>query len=259
MKKSLFLILCATSLFSSIETTGTVISENEKVITSRYMGFVQKVNVAEGQKIKAGEVLYTIDSKEMDSSRQQVELMIEQAKLGVAMRENQYFDVKKNLERYKRLFDKGLVSKYEVEQLELGEKNLGNMVEIAKQQLEQAKAGLTSVDNQYKYLEIKAPNDGVIIRKMVKTGEMAIPGMPAFILSDLSNLKISTEVGETELQNIKIGKKVSIVLPSIGLNTSGVVDSIIPSSNPLTHTFTVKIRFSKNASVYPGMYAKISW
>lgn len=261
MKKIIVTILAFAALANSatFETTGTVISENEKIITSRYMGFVKNVFVSEGQKIKNGQVLYTIDSKEMDENRKQAKLMIEQAKLGVAMRENQYFDIKKNLERYKRLLEKGLVSKYEVEQMELGEKNMANMVDISKSQLAQAESGMQSVDNQFNYLEIKSPNDGVVTKKMVKVGEMAIPGMPAFMISDLSDIKISTEVGESDLANIKVGKKVTVSLPAINFNTTGVVQSIIPSSNPLTHSFAVKIKFNKNSSVYPGMYAKISW
>lgn len=259
MKKISLLALALAASLNAIETSGTIISENEKIMTSRYMGFVQKVFVSEGQRITAGQTLYTIDSKEMDANKQQVELMIEQAKLGVAMRENQYFDVKKNLERYKRLFDKGLVSKYEVEQLELGEKNLANMVEISKQQLKQAEAGRDSVNNQFKYLEIKAPNSGVVIKKMVKVGEMAIPGMPALIISDVSNLKIMTEVGETELSKMKVGQKVSIQIPSANVNTKATIESIIPSSNPMTHSFAVKLRFPNNGKCYPGMYVKVMW
>ena len=259
MKKIIFLASILVSYMWAIETSGVVISENEKIITSRYMGFVQKVFVSEGQRINTGQTLYTIDSKEMDASKEQVELMIEQAKLGVAMRENQYNDVKTNLARYKRLFDKGLVSKYEVEQLELAEKNLGNMVEISKKQLSQAEAGRKSVDNQFKYLEIKAPNDGIIVKKMVKAGEMAIPGMPAFIISDLSNLKITTEIGEAELANIKVGQKVNFQIPSANMSSTAVVESVVPSLNQMTHNFTVKLRFTKNVKCYPGMYAKISW
>ena len=111
-----------------------------------------------------------------------------------------------------RLYKKGLVSKFEVEQLELGSKNLKDMVEISKLQVKE-------VENQYRYLTIKAPNDGVIVKKNIKSGEMAIPGMPALVLSDLSNLKIKTEVSENDLKNIYIGQKAKIIIPSMNLTT----------------------------------------
>jgi multidrug resistance efflux pump len=88
---------------------------------------------------------------------------------------------------------------------------------------------------------------------------MAIPGMPAVVLTDLSRLTIVTELSETQLRYINLGKKVDIEIPSIGLITQGYISSIIPSSNPMTHKFKIKIKFDSNgrSSVYPGMYAKI--
>ena len=112
--------------------------------------------------------------------------------------------------------------------------------------------------NQYNYLTIRAPNDGVIVEKRLNEGEMAIPGMPAVILTDLSRLKIVAEIAETQLKYINLRKKVNIEIPSIGFSTTGIITSIIPSSNPMTHKFRIKIEFKLTVrSVYPGMYAKI--
>lgn len=259
MKKLLILLLLASSLIAeSITLAGTVISDNKKMITSRFMGFVTQVNVSEGEFVKKGQLLYTIDSKEIDSALTQVKLGISQAKLSLQMYQNQYTNVKLNLERHKRLLAKDMVSKFEVENLALAEQNLATMIAIAKKQVTQAKAQLEEVKNQYKYLNIKAPNNGVIVSKNIKVGEMAMPGVPAIILSDLTNLKISAEIAESNLSRIKHGSKVVVNIPSLNIKTIGKVSAIIPSSNPMTHTFKIKVSF-KNIykSVYPGMYATI--
>jgi RND family efflux transporter MFP subunit len=241
---ALLLIITQTISFAKVlELSGTVISDNEKFMTSRFMGFVKSVNVDAGSMVKKGDLLYEIDSIEIDSKKQQ-------ATLAVQMYENQYLNVKRNYERYTRLYEKGLVSKFEVEQLELGANNLKNMVDISKLQLQE-------VNNQYQYLKIVAPNDGVVIKKMIKTGEMAMPGMPAIVLSDLTSLKINTEVAEGDLKDIKVGQKVNIEIPSIAYKTTGSISAIVPSSNPMTHKFTVKIKFKSSNKVYPGMYTKI--
>lgn len=231
--------LCA----KTIELSGTVISDNEKYITSRFMGYIKTVNVSEGDIVKKGTLLYEIDSTEIDSKKRQ-------ALLSIQMYENQYTTMKRNYERYQRLYGKGLVSKFEVEQLELGSKNLKDMVEISKLQIKE-------VENQYKYLTIKAPNNGVIVKKNIKSGEMAIPGMPALILSDLSNLKIKTEVSENDLKNIYLGQKAKVMIPSMKLTTTGKIIAIIPSSNPMTHTFTIKLSFQTKLNIYPGMYSSV--
>lgn len=245
MKRILTLLTLATALIAeSITLSGSIISDNQKMITSRFMGFVTNVNVSEGEKVKRNQVLYTIDSREIDSAKRQAELSLQ-------MYENQYTNVSINLERHKRLLQKDMVSKYEVENLELAEQNLKDMINIAK-------ARVQEVENQYKYLNIKAPNDGVVVAKNIKVGEMAMPGMPAIVLSDLSNLKIAAEIAESNLALIAYGKKVGVSIPALGIKTEGVVSAIIPNSNPMTHTFKIKVSFKNtHPSIYPGMYATV--
>lgn len=243
---------------SELHLSGSVISDNQKMITSRYMGYVKKMAVAEGDIVKKGQLLYEIDSKEVESAVQQVDLSISQARLVLQMNKNQYNNVLTNLARHERLYKKKMVSKYEFEMLQLAAKNLKDMVEISEKQVNQALAKKDEVLNQYNYLEIHAPNDGVIVEKRLNEGEMAIPGVPAVVLTDLSHLKILAEIAEAQLKYINLNKEVDIVIPSIGFTTTGRITSIIPSSNPMTHKFKIKIEFDlKTRSVYPGMYAKI--
>jgi RND family efflux transporter MFP subunit len=241
-----------------IELSGSVVSDNQKMMTSRYMGYVKNMAVSEGDIVKAGQLLYEIDSKEIEAAERQVDLSISQARLALQMNRNQLSNVQTNLARHKRLYKKNMVSKFELENLELAAKNLKDMVKIAEEQVNQALAKKEEVLNQYKYLKITAPNDGVIVAKKLNEGEMAIPGMPAVILTDLSRLKIVAEISETQLKYIDLGKEVDIVIPSLAFKTTGKITSIIPNSNPMTHKFKIKIAFDlQGKSVYPGMYAKI--
>ena len=74
---------------NEIELTGTVISDNEKVITSRSMGFIKKVYVSEGSSVKKGDLLYEIDSSSLDSKKQEAQLSLE-------IQQNIYNNVKIN-------------------------------------------------------------------------------------------------------------------------------------------------------------------
>ncbi|WP_193311063.1 efflux RND transporter periplasmic adaptor subunit [Poseidonibacter ostreae] len=241
------LILCISTIYifaNNIELSGTVISDNEKVITSRNMGFIKDVYVSEGSFVKKGQLLYEIDSSSIDSLKQE-------ALLNLKMQENKLANIKVNYNRYKRLYKQDLVPKYDVEQLELNLINMKNMILIAK-------AKLKEVNFQYNYLKIKAPNDGLIIKKSIKAGEMSMPSAPALILSDLSSLKIKTDISENNLGKIKINQEVKVSIPSINLETRGKIDAIIPNINTVTHSFILKISFDKKElKVYPGMYAKL--
>ncbi len=253
----LFYTLSAAVSAAGLSLSGSVFSDNQKMITSRNMGFVTQVNVSEGSRVRTGDLLYTIDSQEIDSSKAQVESAIGQAELSLQMYKNQYQNVDINLERNKRLLAQDMVSRYEVENLELARKNLLNSISIAQHQVEQARARLKEVNNQYRYLRIVAPNNGVIISKSIKVGEMAMPGMPTMVLADMSDLKINIDVAESNLKLTPIGKRVKVSIPSVGYIGIGTISSVIPSSNPMTHTFKVKISFKAKQAVYPGMYALV--
>jgi len=241
-----------------INLSGSVISDNQKMLTSRYMGYVKHMEVSEGDIVKKGQLIYEIDSKEIESAERQVDLAISQARLALQMNKNQYNNILINLARHERLYKKNMVSKYEFEQLQLAAKNLKDMVEIAEQQANQALAKKDEVLNQYNYLKIHAPNDGVIVSKRLNEGEMAIPGMPAVVLTDLSKLKVIAELSETQLKYISMGKAVDIEIPSIAFKTTGEITAIVPNSNPMTHKFKIIMKLDhKSSSVYPGMYAKI--
>lgn len=241
------LILCISTIYifaNNIELSGTVISDNEKVITSRNMGFIKEVYVNEGSFVKKGDLLYEIDSSSVDSLKQE-------ALLNLKIQENKLANIQLNYNRYKRLYKQDLVPKYDLEQIELNLLNIKNMILIAK-------AKLKEVSFQYNYLKIKAPNDGLIIKKSIKTGEMSMPSVPALILSDLTSLKIKTDISESSLEKIKLNQKVKVFIPSINLETSGKIDAIIPSINTVTHSFILKVSFNrKDATVYPGMYSKL--
>jgi len=255
----LTMITLVTSLHAvEIDLSGSVVSDNQKMLTSRYMGYVKKMAVSEGDIVKKGDLIYVIDSKEVESAERQVDLSISQARLALQMNRNQYNNILVNLARHERLYKKNMVSKYEFEQLQLAANNLKDMVKISQEQLKQAMAKKDEVLSQYDYLEIHAPNDGVIVEKRLNVGEMAMPGMPAVVLTDLSKLKIVSELSETQLKHINMGKIVDIIIPSIGFKTTGKITAIVPNSNPMTHKFKIIMKMDKkSSSVYPGMYAKI--
>jgi RND family efflux transporter MFP subunit len=238
-------IFCINLFANQIDLSGTVISDNEKIISSRNMGLIKEVYVSEGTTVKKGDILYEIDSSNIDSNKKELELNLQ-------IQQNQLQNIELNHNRYKRLQEQDLVSKYDVEQLELNISNTKNMISITKTKLKEINA-------QYDYLKIKAPNNGLIIKKSIKAGEMSMPTMPALILTDLSSLLIKADISETNLNDIKINQEVDIEIPSQNFKTKGKIEAIIPNVVGMTHSFVIKISFDKkDFNIYPGMYSKIS-
>ncbi|PTB83843.1 efflux RND transporter periplasmic adaptor subunit, partial [Sulfurovum lithotrophicum] len=121
--KLLLMSVVVTSINAvEINLSGSVISDNQKMLTSRYMGYVKNMAVSEGDIVKKGELIYEIDSKDIESAERQVDLAISQARLALQMNKNQYNNILVNLARHERLYKKNMVSKYEFEQLQLAAK-----------------------------------------------------------------------------------------------------------------------------------------
>jgi multidrug resistance efflux pump len=108
------------------------------------------------------------------------------------------------------------------------------------------------------YLKMPAPNDGIIVDKRIRVGDMVMPGMLAMIVVDMDHLEIQAEVAESDLKYVRDNKVVEITIPSLDYKASGYIKAIVPSANPMAHTFKVIIDFRKNIKkIFPGMYAKV--
>ncbi|TQV63459.1 MAG: efflux RND transporter periplasmic adaptor subunit [Sulfurovum sp.] len=263
MKKRALLIgalLITTNMLHAISLTfsGSVASDNQKVITSRYMGQVKRMYVNEGDYVTKGQLLYEIDSTEIDAKKEQVNAGIAQAELALQMNKNQYNKMALDAQRYSRLYKQDMVSRHDYEQMQLGAKNTNNMVKVSQKQISQAKAQKKEVVNQYNYLKLRAPNNGIIVSKSLNQGDTAMPGMPALVITDLSQISIVIEVPESALRIVSVGKSAMVDFPSLGLKTNASVSSIIAGANPMTHKFKVKLKFNaQGKKIYPGMYAKV--
>ena len=123
-------IFCINLFANQIDLSGTVISDNEKIISSRNMGLIKEVYVSEGSTVKKGDILYEIDSSNIDSNKKELELNLQ-------IQQNQLQNMELNHARYKRLQEQDLVSLYDVEQLELNISNTKNMISITKTKLKE--------------------------------------------------------------------------------------------------------------------------
>jgi len=258
IKIILVVLILVPFMLNAVEISGYIISDNQKTISSRNMGYIKKVYVKEGDVVKKGVSLFDIDSKDMDVFLNQAKLARSQAFLSLGMYQNSYQDILINYARLERLYNKDIVSKHELEQIALAKKNLESMIDIAKEQIKQANEQIKSIKNQYNYLNVKSPYDAIVIQKNIQKGEMALPGSPMVILSDIKNQKAEILVGEELLKHLKKGQKITITVPSVKYTTKGTISTIILDGDKLSHSFRVKIDFDINdKKIYPGMYVTV--
>lgn len=240
---------------SDIRLTGTVISDGQKMIGSRYMGYIKKVFVKLGDKVEREDDLYEMESAEFDIMKSQADLMLEQSKIVVEFWRKRLQNINR---RKDRLQNKSNMPMMDMSDLEAQAENVSGMLDSAQVMVEQASIKAKQMATIFNYLKMKAPSAGVVVQKNIKVGDMVMPGMLTIMLVDTESLEIDVSVSEGIIGKIREKQKVLVEIPSINYKTVGMIHAIIPDANPMTHKIKLRISFDKgDSNVFPGMYAKV--
>ena len=259
--KKIILIALVINLWShagEITLTGTVVSDGQKMIGSRFMGYVKKVYVRIGDQVKREDDLYEMESAEFDMMKSQADLMLEQAKIVLEYWREKLRAV--NLRRARNKHKKANeIDIADMADLDAQAANIETMLESMQIMVKEANIKAKQMASTYNYIKMKAPSDGVVVQKNIKVGDMIMPGMLTIMLVDMENLEIEVSISESIISKVKVGKKVPVEIPSIKYKTVGVIHAIVPDANPMTHKIKMRIRFdrSKVENIFPGMYAKV--
>jgi multidrug efflux pump subunit AcrA (membrane-fusion protein) len=242
---------------SAITLTGTVVSDGQKMIGSRYMGYVKKVFVRIGDKVKREDDLYEMESAEFDMMKSQADLMLEQSKMIV-----EYWREKLRKVNIRRTRNKNKDGKEidiaDMVDLDSQAANIETMLESMQIMVKEANIKAKQMASTFNYIKMKAPSDGVVVQKNIKVGDMIMPGMLTIMIVDTENLEIEVSISESIISKVKTGQKVPVEIPSIKYHTMGVIHAIVPDANPMTHKIKMRIRFDmNNENIFPGMYAKV--
>jgi len=256
-KLALILIFFLATQLAAIDLklTGTVVSYNQKMIGARYMGYVKHVYFDIGDRVEREDTLFELESAEFDILKNQADLALEQAVAIVDV----YRTRKRSIDRQQRQMKKrGMGNTVEFENLDMTADNVEAGLASAQVLVKNASEKVKQVSTITGYLEVKAPNDGIIVEKRIRVGDLIAPGMLSMIIVDLDHLQIEGEVAESDLRYVEKYQKVKITIPSLKYKTVGVIKSIVPSANPMAHTFKIIVDFKKTSEkIFPGMYAKI--
>ena len=256
----LFFITLSSLISAELLLTGTVISNNQKMIPARYMGYVKKINFEVGDKVKREDELFELESAEFDILESQADLALEQAKLMVEVYQTRFSVIKKDKRKLRR--DRKKFSKkgfgIEMADLQDSSENAAAALESAQVLVKQASEKTKQFATISGYLKVLAPNDGILVDKRIRVGDMVAPGMLTMIIVDMDHLEIEAEVAESDLKYVRRDKVVKITIPSLEYKASGYIKAIVPSANPMAHTFKIRVHFEKTSElIFPGMYAKV--
>ena len=254
-KISIFILLTLNSFSNSLNITGTVVSDNQKMIGARYMGYVKHIYFNIGDSVKREDTLFELESAEFDIMKNQADLALEQAEIMVDMYRTRIDSIR----REKALLRiRGKNNSVDWNNLDITADNVQAGLAASRSLVKNASEKMKQIATISNYLKVKAPNDGIIVQKRIRVGDLIVPGMLAIVLVDLNHLEIEGQISEADLLKVNAGDFISVTIPSIKFKTRGRIKSVVPSANPMTHTFKIRVSFHKDhKKIFPGMYAKL--
>jgi RND family efflux transporter MFP subunit len=238
------------------ETSGTVRAGITSSLASRVFGTVTKVYVKEGDAVRAGDILLTIDDRDARQRMNGAEAALNEASKAreAAATQSGLADITSR--RYGNLFKEKVVSEQEFDQIE-AQKNVAKLeLERATLAVGRAKALLEETRVHLGFTEIRAPFSGTITAKRVEQGAMASPGMPLVTVEDTSSFKIEVYVDERLSGKLKPGSPVMIRLDATGETVPGTITKVVPAVDPATRSFAIEAGL-KGKTFRSGVYARI--
>lgn len=251
---------------SSIElsSTGYVVPQIVTLVGAKIPGRVSKINVKEGDQVKAGDVLMELDSADYQAAKRAAESQAAAARARAAAARAAVAEIQVQLDREKKLVAEGISPKANAENLTAKVASLEANVTAAEADITAAMSAVQSAQVNLGYLTIKSPITGEIVSKPPQLGELvgALTLTPLTIeIADMSTLAVETDVPEARLEQVKPKAACEIVLDAYpSRRFRGEVLEVSPKINRQKATVKVKVRFiDPTDGVLPEMAARVSF
>jgi len=214
-----------------IRIQGSVETDKDVLLGAEMGGLITAVNVKEGQKVSAGQVIAIVDASILASNVEEIKTQLEYA-------EYMY-------NKQKELNKRGVGSEFDLE--------------TAKNQVASLKASMNSLNTQRGKAVIKAPFSGIIDAVYAKIGQMAGPQAPIVRLVNNSSVDIVATLSEKHLPNVKVGTAMTVRLPNYSDTVFHLaitnVGNYIEETN---RTFRIMSSVKNNTLLLPNMLTEIS-
>jgi RND family efflux transporter MFP subunit len=209
------------------------------------MGRVEQVLRREGDRVRGGELLARVESREVSARLAQAEANVTGA---ASMARN----ARLTKERMERLLAKQAATQKNVDDATTG-------FDAAAANLKAAEEGVAAARMYVSYARIVAPFDGVVVEKRVEAGDTAAPGVQLFVVEDTSRMKIEAQVPESAVRTLREGEPVEVDVDAAGGGVrKGTLTELLPAADPRSRTFTIRVLLDNpDGALRSGMFARL--
>lgn len=253
----------------AVTAAGEITPAEQVSVRPEISGRIDQLPVDIGDRVKKGEVLFTLDDTDLQTEKAQRQIEIEGARLqanGANLSEEK---VALNFHRNEGLFERKLVSQEVFDNIKLEYDVAKNEHEIAKNNLERSRKALQIVEDKLAKTKITAPFDCTILTRPVSVGQAVSgssgvnSGTEVLTIADLAELIINAHINQADVTRMKVGQRVEIEVEAVaGLKLVGKLDRIAPQAtikNGIKGFATrIIVKNDESSGVRPGMTANLN-
>ena len=224
---------------------GTLRAKVETVISPLISATISSIAVWAGDEVKPGEVLVTLDARELKAR-------VDQARQSVVSAAALLEQTEKEAKRVERIYkaDPGAISKAERDRIQAA-------LSTTRAQLVSAKGYEDETRTALSHSQLTSPIAGRIVERYADPGDTARPGVPVLRLYNPATLRLETSVRESVASKLKENQRLTAEIDALNKRYDGVVDEIVPSADPGSRTFLVKVSLTGDTGLYPGMFGRL--
>ena len=255
---------------SIYEATGTVRAHTSAVIAAKLLGYVREVKVQAGDRVREGQLLITLDARDLDVNASKAEAALEEVRSSIPEADHAAAGAKVNLDlaqttfnRMQELWNKTSISNQEFDEASAKLKSAQAAYEMARGRRAQLDAQAARVQQDIRstevarsYAEISAPFAGVVTAKSVDPGALAVPGAPLLTIEREGAYRLEASVDESHLSAIRVGQTVSVVLDGMDRPIEARASEIVPAVDAASRSYTVKIDLPAVPALRSGAFGR---
>lgn len=252
------------------EATGTVRARSSAAISARMSAYVREVKVQTGDHVREGQLLVTLDSRDLDVSSKHAEAARDEVRAAMPEADSAIAAAKANLDlaqvtfrRMQELLEKKSISNQEFDEATAKIKAAEAALEMAQARRTQLESRLATAGQEVRsaeitrtYAEVAAPFAGVVVAKSVEPGDLAMPGASLLTIEREGAYRLEASVDEAHLSAIRVGQPVSVTLDGMDHAISGRVSEIVPAVDPASRAYIVRIDLPASPSLRSGLYGR---
>jgi RND family efflux transporter MFP subunit len=238
--------------------SGTLTPQSRVGIASKLPGRLERVLVNIGDRVAAGQVVASLDHRELDAQADAAAAAVNVAKASLDAAEASLSNASLEHERARNLFERGAIPRQRLDGADTALRAATAQRDLARANLAQTEAALRHAREIVRDATLHSPISGVVVERNYDAGNLVSPGDDAVVVvADTRTLKLEAGVGELEAGRLRVGMPATVTAQARpGAVYEGRLAAIAPEIDAKNRQFRIEVRVPNgSADLLSGMYA----